>query len=91
MEELSAFQRDTLYAVGKLQDPHGLAIKQQLEAYYNSEVNHGRLYPNLDQLVERGLIDKGQKNDRTNEYQLTDRAREMIRNRREWESIDEFL
>ena len=91
MEKLSAFQRDTLYAVGKLQDPHGLAIKQQLEAYYNSEVNHGRLYPNLDQLVERGLIDKGQKNDRTNEYQLTDRAREMIRNRREWESIDEFL
>ena len=91
MEELSAFQRDTLYVVGKLQDPHGLAIKEQLETYYHSEVNHGRLYPNLDQLVEQGLIDKGHKNDRTNEYQLTDSGREMIWERREWESIDEIL
>ena len=91
MDQLTAFQRDILYVVGKLQDPHGLAIKKQLEAYYNAEVNHGRLYPNLDQLVEQELIDKGEKDDRTNEYQLTDHARDTIQQRREWESLEKIL
>lgn len=91
MNQLTAFQRDILYVVGKLEDPHGLAIKQALEQYYNSEVNHGRLYPNLDQLVEQELILKGEKDDRTNEYQLTDWAREQIQQRREWESVNEIV
>lgn len=91
MNRLTAFQRDVLYVIGKLEDPHGLEIKEELEAYYESEVNHGRLYPNLDQLVEQELVDKGEKDDRTNEYQLTDNARERIRQRREWEDINSIL
>jgi DNA-binding PadR family transcriptional regulator len=91
MDQLTAFQRDILYVIGKQQDPHGLAIKTGLEAYYNTQVNHGRLYPNLDELVEEGLINKGEKDDRTNEYQLTDRARATIEQRREWESVDQIL
>jgi len=41
---------------------YGLAIKRDLETptYYNEEVNHGRLYPNLDQLVEHNLIEKSE-------------------------------
>lgn len=91
MNHLTAFQRDVLYTIANLNDPHGLAIKEELETYYESEVNHGRLYPNLDQLVEQDLIDKGEKDDRTNEYQLTDHAWDTIRQRREWENIDSNL
>jgi len=61
VNQLTAFQRDILYVIGDLGDPHGLAIKNELEAYYKSEVNHGRLYPNLDQLVEQNLLIKPRK------------------------------
>jgi DNA-binding PadR family transcriptional regulator len=43
MRELTAFQRDILYAVGDQDSPYGLAIKRELEEYYSEEVNHGRL------------------------------------------------
>jgi len=59
MNGLTAFQRDILYVIAGLDEPYGLAIKEELDAYYESEVNHGRLYPNLDALVKEGLINKG--------------------------------
>lgn len=91
MKQLTAFQRDVLYVIGKDQSPHGLAIKEKLESYYRSEVNHGRLYPNLDQLADKGLIDKGKKDDRTNVYELTDEARNIIRQRHQWEDVNQFV
>ena len=91
MNQLTAFQRDILYIIGKRKEPHGLAIKEELEVYYESEVNHGRLYPNLDQLVEQGYINKGEKDDRTNEYTLTKQAKKTLRQRRNWESVEQIL
>ncbi|WP_254766761.1 PadR family transcriptional regulator [Salinilacihabitans rarus] len=85
MYDLTAFQRDLLYVTAGLDDPHGLAIRDELESYYSSEVHHGRLYPNLDELVEKGLIEKGALDRRTNVYSLTDRGRREIEDRREWE------
>lgn len=58
MYDLTAFQRDLLVAITGLEKPHGLAIKEALEEYYNKEVHHGRLYPNLDTLVDEGLVKK---------------------------------
>jgi len=86
MYDLTGFQRDILYVISGGEDPHGIAIKNELDEYYNSEVNHGRLYPNLDTLVERGLVDKGQLDARTNVYTLTRRGRREIEARREWEN-----
>jgi DNA-binding PadR family transcriptional regulator len=85
MENLTAFQRDILYIAAGLETPYGLAIKRGLEAYYGTEVNHGRLYPNLDTLVGMGLIEKSSIDKRTNRYVLTGRGREVIDERREWE------
>jgi DNA-binding PadR family transcriptional regulator len=85
MEDLTAFQRDLLYVVGGLDRPHGLAVKAELEEYYDAEVNHGRLYPNLDDLVEMGLMEKGERDRRTNYYDLTEAGREAMRERRTWE------
>jgi DNA-binding PadR family transcriptional regulator len=50
-----------LYVIAGSENPHGLGIKDDLEEYYETEIRHGRLYPNLDTLVEKGLIEKGQK------------------------------
>jgi PadR family transcriptional regulator PadR len=66
--------------------PHGLSIKEELERHYSDEINHGRLYPNLDQLTEIDLIEKGTIDKRTNSYALTERGRTQIEARHEWEN-----
>ncbi|WP_435099533.1 helix-turn-helix transcriptional regulator [Halarchaeum sp. P4] len=76
--DLNGFQRDALTAAAAVErdgeTPYGLAIKRELEDAYGKEVNHGRLYPNLDSLVNKGLIEKGKIDDRTNEYRVTERG-----------------
>jgi len=74
MDDLIGFQRDLLVVAAGLEEPNGLDIKSELEQYYTSEINHGRLYPNLNTLVEKGLVEKGQKDERTNQYVVTDRG-----------------
>ncbi|RBI58500.1 PadR family transcriptional regulator [halophilic archaeon] len=85
MYDLTGFQRDLLYVVNGLDDPHGLAIKDELDGYYEEDVHHGRLYPNLDTLVEKGLVEKGEIDDRTNVYTLTRRGKREIEARNNWE------
>jgi DNA-binding PadR family transcriptional regulator len=86
MYDLTGFQRDLLYVIAGLDEPHGLAIKEELEDYYEGEVNHGRLYPNLDTLVEKALIEKGERDRRTNFYTLTKRGQRELDARKEWEA-----
>lgn len=86
MYDLTGFQRDLLYTVAGLDEPHGLAIKEELEDYYEKEIHHGRLYPNLDTLVDKGLVEKAQKDRRTNVYNMTRRGDREIEARRDWEA-----
>lgn len=86
MNDLSDIQRDILYIAVGIGSPKGLAIKEKLSEYYDKQVNHGRLYPNLDKLVEKGYIEKGQRDRRTNEYAVTDKGLQAISNRRAWEN-----
>jgi len=85
--DLHAFERDLLYGVRALERdgdaPKGLAVKDLLETEYDEEINHSRLYQNLDGLVERGLLRKGKKDDRTNEYATTDEGRDLLEARTE--------
>ena len=85
MYDLTGFQRDLLYVIAGLDEPHGLAIKEELEDYYETEIHHGRLYPNLDTLVDERLVEKGQIDRRTNYYTLTGEGREVLDDRRDWE------
>lgn len=82
---LSGFQRDVLFAIagytGGHDGPKGLWIKDEVQSYHSSNINHGRLYPNLDTLVELGLIEKGKRDRRTNEYQLTPLGEAQLRRR----------
>lgn len=86
MYDLTGFQRDLLYTIAGHDEPHGLALKDALESYYESEIHHGRLYPNLDTLVEKGLVEKAEIDRRTNSYTITQRGRREIEARREWEN-----
>jgi DNA-binding PadR family transcriptional regulator len=83
--DLTGFQRDLLYVVAGLDELHGLAIEQELEQYYEREIHHGRLYPNLDTLVEKGLVEKGELDRRTNYYAIARRGRHEIEDRQDWE------
>lgn len=85
MNDLTGFQRDLLYTISGVDEPYGLAIKSSLQEYRDEDVNHGRLYPNLDTLVEKGYLEKSEKDRRTNLYNLTNHAYEEIDVRREWE------
>jgi len=91
-QEMTAFERDLLLELAKLEasteDAYGLALKARLEDWYGTELNPGRLYQNLDKLVQRGVIQKGQIDDRTNEYRLTDVGHQALEVRyRKLESI----
>lgn len=93
MFDLTGFQRDLLYVIHGLDGPHGLAVKEEIGEYYQEEIHHGRLYPNIDTLVDKGLVEKGEKDRRTNEYSTTRRGEREITARTEWENqymTDEF-
>ncbi|SDZ89154.1 Transcriptional regulator PadR-like family protein [Haloplanus vescus] len=84
VRDLTAFQHNILVILSE-EAMYGLAIKRQLESYYDTEVNHGRLYPNLDDLVEMGLVEKSELDKRTNQYALTEDGRDAVLNRLNWE------
>jgi DNA-binding PadR family transcriptional regulator len=84
--ELSAFRRDCLVVINGMDTPKGLEIKDELEQYYDETVNHGRLYPNLDTLEEKGMIEKLELDERSNGYLLTEFGREHLKQRRQWEA-----
>jgi DNA-binding PadR family transcriptional regulator len=86
MHDLTGFQRDILYVIAGLEEPHGLAVKAELDNYYEQDIIHGRLYPNLDDLVDKGLLTKGELDKRTNVYTVTQRGQREIEARREWEN-----
>lgn len=93
MEELSGLQRDLLYIILDSDKPSGQDINRSINEEYKNEVNHGRLYPNLDELVELGLIIKGNKNDRANYYEITQKGKDEIVKYQEWtsERVDNLI
>ena len=81
--DLTAFQQNILVILSE-EPMYGLAIKRELESYYDAEVNHGRLYPNLDDLVEMDLVEKSELDKRTNQYALTEEGRLAVLDRLDW-------
>ncbi len=84
MHDLNGIQRDVMYVVAGMDEPYGLAVKAELEEYYDTELNPSQVYQGLDTLVEKGLVEKGQLDRRTNAYSLTQRGRRELEARHEW-------
>jgi DNA-binding PadR family transcriptional regulator len=82
---LTGFQRDLLYVIAGSTEQSGQEIKEELEPQLSTEINHGRLYPNLDTLVDKGYVEKGEIDRRTNSYDVTEEGRKALAERREWE------
>lgn len=93
MHDLTGFERDVLYVIASEDGMKGLEIKSRVRDYYGEEIYDGRLYPALDKLVDKGLVQKSQRDKRTNEYRLTKRGRHEIEYRRRWENdaAEEFF
>ena len=85
--DLTAFKRDCLRILAEMEDDgakmHGLGLRDRLEQRYPGQINHGRLYPNLDDLVAMDLVEKSELDRRTNSYHITEHARAMLRRQRE--------
>jgi DNA-binding PadR family transcriptional regulator len=91
--DLSKFQLRILAVLTDAEDaPKGVTIKRRLRTYYDDEVNHGRLYPNLDELVTDGFVTKGRKDQRTNAYDITGSGRNALVSEVAWlvERTDDF-
>lgn len=78
--------QDKILTILSVKPFYGLAIKRRLEEYYQEQVNHGRLYPNLDQLCEQGLVEKRELDKRTNQYSLTDLGEQVVEFDHEWDA-----
>jgi DNA-binding PadR family transcriptional regulator len=81
---LPAFARDLLWAIDRRGPSKGVALKSEIERYYAQPQNHGRVYPNLDRLIDDGLVAKVARDKRTNEYALTELGEEVLDGRRAW-------
>lgn len=85
MYDIRGFQRDLLFVIGGLGQPSGQEILDELEESLSEEVQAARLYTNLDELVEEGLVLKTQEDGRTNQYELTETGRQKLEDRHQWE------
>mgnify|MGYP006294419719 FL=1 len=82
--DLTAFQQNLLSVLAE-EARYGLAIKRELEDYYGEEVNHGRLYPNLDELIEQKKKEKSELDKRTNEYAITKYGLTVLLDHFDWQ------
>ncbi|WP_129113849.1 helix-turn-helix transcriptional regulator [Halegenticoccus tardaugens] len=84
MVELSGFQRDLLVVIVGLDQPSGQDVKEELEQVYDREINHGRLYPKLDTLVQKDYVEKGTLDPLTNSYEITEQGQDAMDEWIEW-------
>jgi len=78
---LAGFRRDILIVLANTGATHGRAIADDLESFRSEKVNDGRFYPNLNALVDAGLVEKreNEHDKRSHEYALSERGQETIR------------
>lgn len=82
--DLSAFQRDILAVLARDGTEYGLGIKEAVEDARGENIHHGRLYPNLNTLIEMGYIEMSELDGRTNEYSLTGSGRGELLVYQQW-------
>ncbi|XVH33859.1 PadR family transcriptional regulator (plasmid) [Haloferacaceae archaeon DSL9] len=83
--ELSGFQRDLLFVIAGLEKPSGQEVGAEVQETQDRTVFHGRLYSNLDTLVEAGFVEKRKYDGRTNLYRITPKGRRELRELRKWQ------
>ena len=86
MEQLTALQRDMMFAVAGLESPNGREVQRELERTQDREFVSGHVYTVFEELVTAGLLEKSRRNGRSNEYRLTETGRSWLGNRCRWQN-----
>ncbi|WP_094593228.1 PadR family transcriptional regulator [Halorubrum ezzemoulense] len=84
--DLLGFQRDLLLVAAEVDGeelPKGLTLKDRLQDRYTDPINHGRLYTNLSDLEDEGLIESEEIDGRTNAYRVTEEGFRVLDERRD--------
>lgn len=83
---LTAFQRDLLHVVAEREGACGAELGRAVSEYRGRRAAaSGRLYPNLDTLVDAGLVTKAERDGRENAYRVTAQGERALEERRAWE------
>ena len=85
MEQLTALQRDMMFAITSLESPNGREIQRELEETQDRSFVSGHVYTVFEELESAGLLEKSRRNGRSNEYALTEAGRSWVQNRYRWE------
>lgn len=94
MDDLTRVQRDMLFAIARQDEKsHYRNIKRTLNDYYEKAIYNGhsreyetrRVFPHLDALVENGLVEKIEHDERLDFYRLTAAGRRTIAERLAWQ------
>ncbi|SDM50774.1 Transcriptional regulator PadR-like family protein [Halogranum gelatinilyticum] len=89
VSDLTAFQTNALYVIAGEEDTeqcYGLEIMRRLREVYGRVIHHSRLYTNLERLVDDDFVAKGQLDERTNFYVLTEKGQYALREYLEWQA-----
>ena len=79
--ELVAFHRDILLTLARSQPTNGQGLLADLSTLRDEHIYGSRLYRNLGELVDAGLVDKEEfpNDDRAHEFQLSASGQQAIR------------
>jgi DNA-binding PadR family transcriptional regulator len=79
--ELSGFRRDILLILAWSEPTNGRGLLDDLSTLRDEEIGDARLYPNLNALVDAGLVEKRENyhDDRSHEFRLADAGRYALR------------
>ena len=83
MAPTTAFRYELLAALNSLHDqPSGQEVHRHIERHNSpvltDDVNRSRLYANLNRLIESGYVSKGEIDERTNYYELTESGADVL-------------
>jgi DNA-binding PadR family transcriptional regulator len=79
--ELSGFRRDILLILARSEPTNGRGLLDDLSTLRDEEIGDARLYPNLNALVDAGLVEKRENyhDDRSHEFRLAHAGRYALR------------
>lgn len=84
LADLTAFQRGALVVIAKGDGLSGVQVTERLEALRPETIHHGRVYPNLNDLAEKGLVNKQAVNAREDSYTVSTRGRRELSEYVQW-------
>lgn len=88
MEKVTSFQRDLLYVISGLEEATPESISAELSDYYNGSIPQGRFDPNVEAIVELGLVNREYKDDESRTepvFELSENGKEELKERKIWE------